>query len=344
MRNPNLNASNNSYPEYIEDIQESHRTFNTASTPDTFKAPNNDETKSVTMSTYTAGIYEPSKKKPERKLDLDDFTGFKFNSPQLQKKSKSKRKKILLLIILLATIAVFAIGLFLTLGEKESPGNLIQNEDEDDFCQGFALTDDEVRVVLASDFDIGIFQASLTYNFNTDVLECLPENAFSNLTETQKDQFQTFRTLSFIQVDLFKIHPNAFQEEVNQIETLFLIENNMVELPENVFKSFKSMTTWAITDSSIVTLNNSLFGEESSLRVFRWLNASKLVSFPEFMRETPEIEIIQLLGAISLVNSNSAAFENLDNLRSLEITEAPVLEVGFDQLALDLGINVSVFI
>lgn len=154
---------------------------------------------------------------------------------------------------------------------------------------------------------------------------CLPENAFSALSSNQKATLKNSFRLVFAQADIQRVHPNAFEQDlVEQIEDLFFIGNNMFELPDRVFNPFRSLNELDITKNEFVTLNNDFFGRDSTVERLRMGLLTELVPFSEFMKQTPRVKLINLDQAPSLIIANSAAFVNLDDLETLQISDAPL--------------------
>lgn len=161
--------------------------------------------------------------------------------------------------------------------------------------------------------------------------------------------FKELENLFFFNVDIFIIHENAFEEElVKDIKTLFFFRNKLSKLPDNVFKPFRALLELDLEIQDFVTLNNNLFGQESTLSTIFMTRNTKLTSFPEFMRETPNLEALFMRDADSLNTANSAAFENLNNLQELTLSENMpiVVELGPIELIneLRIGDNVTLIV
>lgn len=176
----------------------------------------------------------------------------------------------------------------------------------------------------------------------------MPENLFSLLNEAQRNILKEVKFLTFQEVDILKIHPKAFEEElVKEIDDLRLVSNKLIELPDAVFEPFLKMENLEFGDQLFVTLDNNLFGNEPSTLKFLTLNNMNLLTlFPDLVRNTPNLEAFTFLGSSSVENANSTAFESLNSLQFFIISSsAPIIvELGVAQLAADLGIDESIIV
>lgn len=224
-------------------------------------------------------------------------------------------------------------------------GGATDNDELPGFCAEFSPTDSALRKTLADNFDLGFNESREQLYYRFLELGCLPENAFSLLTQVQKANMKKAIVLGFIRVDLFKVHPNAFEEDlVKQIRLLSFSSNKLSELPDNVFKPFKSIAALGFHNQNFVTLNNNLFGETSTLTSTSLTNMPNLVAFPEFLKETPKLVQLTMMQSVNIVEANSAAFVNLKDLYVLYLsTNTRVLvNLGPTELALALNVTESV--
>lgn len=269
----------------------------------------------------------------------------KVKNMEEEVKGNNKNMKILLFCVCCCCFPLILLVIggvaFSLLSEEES-----SSVEGPDFCADLNLTDQGIRETLAANFD-NATRGSGTI-FYTDIeLGCLPERAFSNLTLSQKNKMRIAEFLSFVEVELNKIHPKAFEEDlVEDYITLQLISNNLTELPDNVFSSFKGLMGLELGFQQFETLDNNLFGRSSSLESLKITDMEFLTSFPEMMRGTPNLVNLFIFRTEGLVNANSGAFDNANKLESIGLSsDTPVVvALGVDELKSALKLDQSVTI
>ena len=268
-------------------------------------------------------------------------------SDNIKKKSKKRRSFLVLCILLLFLGGAGSTGYLLLLQEN----NAVETED---FCLSVGVSDDEMRQVLAINFDAaaaeGELDAEIDYDGAVSIgldIPCLPENAFQLLSEDQRSLIKLrLDGLRFNKVGLELIHPRAFEKELIEAHTeIKFLENPLIALPDGLFRDFESLEFMSLFGSSFVTLNNDIFkGGAANFTHVSLASCLSLIEMPIAFSLALQLEILNLRLNTAISIGDPQAFSSLSNLK--EIIFSPdaeiIIENGVQGVANALNVDINI--
>ena len=154
----------------------------------------------------------------------------------------------------------------------------------------------------------GIKLRKRSQNYNKDII--IWQNTF--------DKFTALETLDLSSIDITYIYPRNFNENLKTLKYLYLNNNKIENLDNNLFEKLVNLKKLHLNNNQIENLNPNLFKNLKNLEVLH-LNYNKIKNLNEnFFEKLVNLKELHLNNNL-IENLNEKIFENLYNLKELRL-------------------------